>query len=67
MFTLTTTKVGSDHTGTVTGSHRAVVIDHLEASAARHGFEVFARSEDGTWGDICRDGMVVGEWKLTEV
>ncbi|AMS01081.1 hypothetical protein SEA_ARCHERNM_87 [Mycobacterium phage ArcherNM] len=63
MFTLTTRKIGSDHTGVVTGSHRAVVLDHLEASAKRHGFEI-TWNEPGVSGDVLRDGQIVATWEV---
>lgn len=64
MFKLTVSKVGSDKTGVVTSSHRQVVLDHLEASAGRNGFEVSFHIPEGSTGDIKRDGQVVGEWKV---
>ncbi|QGJ90986.1 hypothetical protein SEA_BIANCATRI92_88 [Mycobacterium phage BiancaTri92] len=59
MFTLTVRKIGSDKTGVVTGSHRQVVIDHLEASTKRNGFEALPN------GDILRDGQIVATWEVT--
>ncbi|QTF81513.1 hypothetical protein SEA_TARSUSIV_89 [Mycobacterium phage TarsusIV] len=66
MFKLTVYKAHSDHKAQVSGSHTAVVIDHLKASAGRHGFEVPRHMHDGMpSGDVIRDGEVVGYWEVT--
>uniref|UniRef100_A0AAU8GR28 Gp84-like domain-containing protein n=1 Tax=Mycobacterium phage BabyBack TaxID=3158877 RepID=A0AAU8GR28_9CAUD len=64
MFELTVVKVGTDKSVTVKGSHRSMVIDHLEASAARHGLEV-AHIRDNLQGDILKNGQIVAEWAVT--
>ncbi|AXH46827.1 hypothetical protein SEA_ACOLYTE_84 [Mycobacterium phage Acolyte] len=64
MFSITVSKVGADKQATITASHRQALIDHLVASAGRHGFEVpLASHDDG--GDILRDGQIVAEWEIT--
>ncbi|AWH13609.1 hypothetical protein SEA_LILTURB_92 [Mycobacterium phage LilTurb] len=64
MFTLTVRKIGSDKTGVVSASARQVVIDHLEASTKRNGFEV-TWHEPGVNGDVLRDGQIVATWEVT--
>ncbi|AYD87118.1 hypothetical protein SEA_NICOLETERA_91 [Mycobacterium phage NicoleTera] len=64
MFTLTVHKIGSEKTGVVSASHRQVVLDHLEASTKRHGFEV-TWNEPGVSGDVLRDGQIVGTWEVS--
>ncbi|AOT25012.1 hypothetical protein PBI_KALPINE_93 [Mycobacterium phage Kalpine] len=64
MFTMTVRKIGSEKTGVVSASARQVVLDHLEASATRHGFEV-TWNEPGVHGDVLRDGQIVATWEVT--
>ncbi|AIW02984.1 hypothetical protein KIY87_gp12 [Mycobacterium phage Malec] len=64
MFTLTVRKIGSDKTGVVSASARQVVLDHLEASTKRNGFEV-TWNEPGVSGDVLRDGQIVATWEVT--
>ncbi|QFP95569.1 hypothetical protein SEA_GAUGELDP_86 [Mycobacterium phage GaugeLDP] len=64
MFELTVTKVGSEQKVTVKGTHRVMLIDHLEASAARHRLEV-KHIRDDMQGDILKNGQTVAEWAVT--
>ncbi|ACE80010.1 hypothetical protein Pukovnik_84 [Mycobacterium phage Pukovnik] len=64
MFELTVTKVGTDKSVTVKATHKAMLIDHLHASAARHGLEV-KHIRDDLQGDILKDGQTVAEWAVT--
>ncbi|QDP44669.1 hypothetical protein SEA_NOTHINGSPECIAL_85 [Mycobacterium phage NothingSpecial] len=66
MYKLTVYKANSSHKGEVSGSHTSVVIDHLKASAARHGFEAPRHMHDGMpSGDLIKDGNVVGYWEVS--
>ncbi|ADB93784.1 hypothetical protein REDROCK_91 [Mycobacterium phage RedRock] len=64
MFTMTVTQIGTGKTGVVSASARQVVLDHLEASTKRNGFEV-TWNEPGVAGDVLRDGQIVATWEVT--
>ncbi|ASJ79789.1 hypothetical protein KIY85_gp87 [Mycobacterium phage Heffalump] len=63
MFTIVVTKVDFTKSAEVSGSHVAVVIDHLEASAKRNGFEIVHVAENH-YGDVIRDGQIVAMWEV---
>ncbi|AGT14340.1 hypothetical protein ADZZY_92 [Mycobacterium phage Adzzy] len=64
MFKLIVRKNDSSLTGEATASGRRVLLDHLEASAARFGFEV-DWYEPGESGYIKRNGKFVGTWEVS--
>ncbi|AHB29988.1 hypothetical protein SEA_INDRA_98 [Mycobacterium phage Indra] len=64
MYELIVRKNDGSLTGEATGSGRLVLTDHLEASAARFGFEV-EWNEPGESGHIKRNGKFVGTWEIT--
>lgn len=61
MFKLTVFKYLSDRSAYVTASNRQALADHLEASAARHGFEV-TWHEPGVEGELSKEGRAVAGW-----
>lgn len=66
MFKLRVFKYLSDQSASETASSRHALVDHLEASAARHGFEV-TWNEPGQDGELWRDGRAVGGWWIEEL
>lgn len=66
MFKLTVYKYLSDRQAVETAGRQRVLIDHLEASAARHGFEVsfYAGNVDG---ELWKQGLPVGGWHIEKV
>ncbi|QNJ57040.1 hypothetical protein SEA_DELORIS_92 [Mycobacterium phage Deloris] len=64
MFSLTVSKIGSEKSITIDSSHRQPLVDHLEASTKRNGFEV-VWNEPLKHGDILRDGQIVALWEIT--
>lgn len=66
MYKITVAKWLSDKTAVETASRAKVLLDHLEASAKRNGFEV-TWNEPGVSGGLVRDGREVGGWFIEEV
>ena len=66
MFEITVFKLCSDKFAKSTASHRQVLVDHLEASATRNGFEV-TWDEPASHGSLWRDGREVGTWKIESI
>jgi hypothetical protein len=69
MFEITVWKLNSEKHAKSTASDRQVLFDHLHASAARNGFVVTTRWDDGDdiAGGLNRDGIEVAIWKIEEV
>jgi hypothetical protein len=69
MFEITVFKLHSDKFAKSQASHRQVLVDHLEASADRNGFEVSwdDQGDMPAYGSLWRDGREVGIWKIEEV
>ena len=66
MFEITVCKLYSDKFAKSTASDKQVLVDHLEASAARHGFDVeFDDGDDA--GSLWRDGREVGFWHIEAI
>ena len=66
MLKLTVYKYLSDKQATVVSDQRRALLDHLEASAARNGFEI-TWIEPGEFGELHRDGREVGGWYIEEI
>ncbi|AEL17870.1 hypothetical protein TRIXIE_90 [Mycobacterium phage Trixie] len=61
MYILTCVNHANGDTARVMGSALQMVIDHLEATAERHGCEIKHLVSNGL-GDIVKGDKVVGEW-----
>lgn len=66
MFKLTVYKYASDRRAEELAGRRQVLIDHLEASAARNGFEV-TWDEPGVEGELWKQGLPVGGWTINKI
>ena len=69
MFEITVWKLNSEKHAKSNASDRQILLDHLHASAARNGFVVTTRWDDGDdiAGALYRDGNEVAIWKIEEV
>ena len=69
MFEITVWKLHSEKFAKSNASDRQILLDHLHASAARNGFVVTTRWDDGDdiAGALYRDGNEVAIWKIEEV
>ena len=71
MFEITVFKLYSDKFAKSTASHRQVLVDHLQASALRNGYDVVWDAPDtnevSNSGALFKDGREVGAWKIEEV
>lgn len=63
MHGLTVTRLKDGKRVTVEATHVKMLLDHLEASAGRNGFEVFWH-EPGVFGNLKKDGVTVAIWEV---
>ncbi len=66
MYKLIVYKYLSERRAEEIASKRVVLVDHLEASAARHGFEI-TWDEPGVEGSLWKDGREVGGWTINQI
>ena len=66
MFEITVCKIMSDKIAKERASKRQILVDHLEASAARNGHEI-TWDEPASYGSLWKNGREVGIWKIEEV
>ena len=62
MYTLKVTRFRDGNTATEQGSRVQMLMDHLKAASARHGFGIEELGE--LHGDIQRNGDTVGEYEI---
>lgn len=62
MFTLKVTRFRDGNTASVQASNVSILVDHLKASSARHGFGI--ESLDELSGYLQRDGNTVGDYEI---
>lgn len=65
MYQIVVTRLKDGRKGVASGSSSQVVIDHLNASAARHGFEI-TWNEPRLAGDIWKSGELVAVWEVSK-
>lgn len=72
MFEITVLRLSDRKTVRVQASHQQMLVDHLAASAARHGFQV-RNDHEMSWmigyavGDLLKGGNVVATWEIGEI
>lgn len=72
MFEITVTRLKDGQRAVAQASHAQALRDHLEASAARNGFEIVERVEF-SWeygavvGDVLKNDKVVAIWEIGEI
>jgi hypothetical protein len=66
MYRITVYKYNSERRAEEIASKRVVLVDHLEASAARHGFEITC-DEPGVEGSLWKDGREVAGWTINKI
>lgn len=66
MFKLTVYKYASVRQAEEMATKAVVLVDHLEACAARHGFEITS-DEPGVEGSLWKDGREVGGWTIKKI
>lgn len=65
MYKLTVYKYVTFRSATETASRFHILLDHLQASAARNGYEVgFDESDEG---ELIKDGQAVAGWHIVRV
>lgn len=72
MFEITVTRWEDRKKTRATASHRQMLLDHLEASAARNGFTVYRdRAESYLLGyevgDVLKGDKIVATWEIGEI
>lgn len=72
MFEITVTRFKDRKAARATASHKQALLDHLEASAARNGFDIERNHEMShtlgcTVGEVLQDGAIVASWEIGEV
>lgn len=63
MHKLTVTRLKDGKQAVIEASHSKVLLDHLEASSKRNGFEVFW-FEPAVFGGLTKDGKTVATWEV---
>lgn len=64
MLTLTVHRLKDGKSTYVKSSSRQALLDHLEASAGRNGFDVYW-FEPREFGGIRKDGVTVATWEVS--
>lgn len=67
MFKLTVTRFRDGNQASEVASKAQVLIDHIEAAAARQGFEIDPYDASGHGGELIREGKALGEYVIYQL